>query len=242
MDGFRRSEAGVISALVPLMVALGAWLVLRERLSRRGAVAIAFSLLGVAVLSFGGSVQESAPNPAAGNFLEMLAMVSAAGSMITVRYLGSRYNGWLLTGGQALVGSVFFLPFALASNPADWRAAPPVAWACVVYLGVFVSLGAFGLYNSALRLMPAGRVSLSINLVPAVAVFAGWLLRGESLAPSQIGACVIVLGAVVLGETGPDHAAAEGEREPSPATDRPANLEGLPGGPANDSGVVGRAG
>jgi drug/metabolite transporter (DMT)-like permease len=207
------SQAGVISAVVPLVVALGAWLVLGERLGWRGAVAIGLSLVGVAVLSIGGAAQSSAPNPALGNFLEMLAMVSAAGSMITVRYLGARYNAWLLTGLQALVGVVFFLPFLVKSNPAVWLSAPPVAWGCVVYLGLFVSLGAFGLYNSALSLMPAGRVSLSINLVPAVAVVSGWLLRGESLTPSQLAACILIVGAVVFGEMGPESDTETRERD-----------------------------
>lgn len=205
------SQAGVISAMVPLIVAFGAWLVLRERLGWRGSVAIALSLVGVAVLSLGGVAQSSAPNPALGNLLEMLAMVSAAGTMIAIRFLGARYNAWLLTGVQALVGVVFFLPFLASSNPAGWLSAPPVAWGCVVYLGVFVTLGAFGLYNSALSLIPASRASLSINLVPAVAVVSGWLSRGESLTPSQLAACVLIVGAVVFGEMGPESDAEEPE-------------------------------
>ena len=198
------SQAGVISAVVPLLVAGGAWLFLRERLSWRGAVAIAVSLAGVAVLSLGGPAVASASNPLLGDSLELLAMVAAAGSTLAIKHLSARYDPWLLTGLQAAVGVVFFAPMALASGPATWLSAPPIAWACVVYLGVAVSLGAFGLYNSALKLMPASRASLSINLVPAVAIVAGWALLGESLSIVQIVACAVVVGAVVLAESGPD--------------------------------------
>jgi len=197
------SAAGVISAMVPLLVAAGAWMFLGERLSVRSCVAIAISLVGVAMLSVGGHAQASAPNPVLGNVLEVVAMASAAGSMIALKHLSARYDPWFLTGLQAGVGALFFLPGALASGPAGWAGAAPVAWGSVAYLGVAVSLGAFGLYNTAVVHMPANRAALSINLVPAVALASGWLLRGESLSPGQLAACAVVVGAVVLSETGP---------------------------------------
>jgi drug/metabolite transporter (DMT)-like permease len=197
------SAAGVISAIVPLLVAAGAWLFLGEHLSARSVVAIAISLVGVAMLSLGGTTQASAPNPVLGNFLEVLAMVCAAGSMIALKHVSSRYNPWFLTGLQASVGALFFLPGAIAGGTANWSAAAPSAWISVVYLGTFVSLAAFGLYNTAVTRMPANRAALSINLVPAVALLAGWLMRGESLTAMQLVACAIIVGAVVLAETGP---------------------------------------
>jgi drug/metabolite transporter (DMT)-like permease len=198
------SQAGVISAIVPLLVAGGAWLFLRERLTARGAIAIAVSLAGVAALSLGGSAQQTASNPLLGNALELLAMVAAAGSMLAIKHLSVRYDPWLLTGMQAAVGVVFFAPMALASNPVTWLSATPLAWACVVYLGVFVSLAAFGLYNSALSLLPASRASLAINVIPAVALLAGWALLGESMSLIQVAACFVIVGAVVLAESGPE--------------------------------------
>jgi len=196
------SQAGVVSAIVPLLVAGGAWLLWRDKLSWQGAVAIGLSLAAVAVLSLAGSAQASAPNPALGNVLELLAMLAAAGSMLTIKHLSTRYDPWWLTGMQAAVGAVFFLPMALASGPATWLSAPPAAWGCVLYLGVFVSLVAFGFYNSALRALPASRAALSINLIPAVALLAGWLVLGESLNTVQTIACAIAIGAVLFGELG----------------------------------------
>ncbi len=196
------SAAGVISAIVPLLVAAGAWLFLRERLSARSAIAIGISLVGVAILSAGGQAQASAPNPVLGNTLEVIAMACAAGAMIAIKHLSARYNPWFLTGLQAAVGAVFFLPGAVAGGTTGWATAAPVAWVSVVYLGTFVSLAAFGLYNTAVTKMPANRAALSINLVPAVALLAGWLIRGESLSLLQLAACAIIVGAVVLSETG----------------------------------------
>lgn len=198
------SQAGVVSAVVPLLVAAGAWLFLKERLSARSAIAIAASLAGVAMLSLGGTTQATASNPVLGNSLELLAMVAAAGSTLAIKRLTERYDAWFLTGMQAIVGAVFFLPFALADGLRPLLVAPLVTWACVAYMGVFVSLGAFGLYNTALKEMPASRASISINVVPAVALATGWIARGESLSLVQLAACVVIVGAVVFSEMGVD--------------------------------------
>jgi drug/metabolite transporter (DMT)-like permease len=198
------SQAGVVSAVVPLIVAVGAWAFLKERLTTRSVIAIAASLAGVAMLSLGAVGQASASNPLLGNSLELLAMVAAAGSTLSIKRLTERYDAWFLTGMQAVVGAVFFLPFALADGIPRVVSAPLTAWACVAYLGVFASLGAFGLYNTALKRMPASRASLAINLVPAVALLTGWLALGDSLSPMQLVACAVIVGAVVYAEAGTD--------------------------------------
>jgi drug/metabolite transporter (DMT)-like permease len=160
-------------------------------------------------LSLGGSAAASAPNPALGNLLELCAMCCAAGYMLVLKHLSSRYNSWQLTGLQVFAGAVFFLPGALATEPA-WladplaaaRAVPLPAWAGVAYLGGVVTLGGFGLYNQAVTRLASAQAAASINLVPLVAVLAGWLMLGEALAPAQLLACALILAGVALGQTG----------------------------------------
>jgi len=195
------SQAGVVSALSPLLVGAGAWLFFREHVGPRRVVAIVVSLAGVAMLSFGGVSQAAAPNPMLGGLLEFLAIVSGSGWMLVVKYLGPRYDPWFLTGFQAAVGAVVFLPAALVSGPASWAHATPQAWGCIVYLAVVVTLAAYGLYNMTLTVMPASRASLAINLVLVVAMVTGWLVLGETMTSLQLVACVVILGAVVLGES-----------------------------------------
>lgn len=212
------AQAGMISALVPLLVAAGAWAFLREVLSPHMLAGLGLSLCGVVWLSLGGSVSHSAPNPALGNLLELLAMCCASGYMLVLKHLSSRYNSWQLTGYQVFAGALFFLPGALASEPA-WLAAPTLAavsvpfeaWLGVAYLGGVVTLGAFGLYNQAVTRLPAAQAAASINLVPLVAVLAGWLMLDERLAPGQVVACALILTGVVLGQVKGPTKVAEGK-------------------------------
>lgn len=212
-------QAGVISATLPLMIALGARVWLGEPLTRRSLVALGVSLAGVAALSFGGPVETDAPNPLLGNVLELLAMLAAAGSMLTIKRLSSRYDPWLLTGWQSIAGVVFFLPFALLSDPTRWLSAPAMTWLSQGYLGIAVGLGAFGLYNAPLAAWAASRAVQAINLVPAVALAAGWVWRGESLSPLQVAASLVIVGAVVVASTAPERVVRTGWRPSASSVD-----------------------
>jgi drug/metabolite transporter (DMT)-like permease len=196
------SQAGMISAIVPLLVGVGAWLFLRERLSALTIGGIGLSVAGVIALSLGAEAAAHAPNPALGNALEVAAMFSAAGSMLAMKHIVDRYDPWMLTGFQAAFGAVFFLPGALLSNPATWMHASAGAWIGVVYLGIGVSLGAFGLYAMALHKMPASRAAIAINAVPLVALLAGWAGLHETLGLLQVLGCVAIAAGVALGQLG----------------------------------------
>lgn len=196
------SQAGTVSALVPLFVVVGARLFLAEHLSSRAIVGLCLSLAGVVALSLGGASQASAPNPALGNALEVAAMAGYAVSTLVLKSLTRRYNPWILTGLQCLAGAIVFLP-ALALTPFQtWQTATPQAWAGVLYLGFLVTLLPAGLYNFAVSRMAAGRAAIAINLVPVVALVSGWAILGDSLSAVQGIACAAVLGGVLLGQSG----------------------------------------
>ncbi|MFW6235161.1 MAG: DMT family transporter [Desulfovibrionales bacterium] len=189
------AQAGVISASVPLLVAVGAWLFLGERSGWTGVTGLCLSLLGVAWLSLAGSPSDSASNPLLGNLLEFGAMVSAAAYMILLKKLSIRYNPWTLTGLQTLAGVIFFLPGLFTFSWASFAALTTTEFFALLYLGSFVTLGAFGLYNWGISRIPANRASAYINLIPVVAVILGWTLLDEALNTGQIaGAACVFLG------------------------------------------------
>ncbi|MDQ7830946.1 MAG: DMT family transporter [Desulfovibrionaceae bacterium] len=195
------SQAGVISSLVPLLVTVGARVFFAEPLSSRTAAGLVLCLAGVAGLSLGAGSEAEAPHPVLGNVLELAAMACAAGYMLVVKHLCARHDTWRLTALQCYAGAIFFFPAALAA-PADmWRAASAPAWASAAYLGLGVTIGAFGLYNMAMARMPAGRASMAINLVPPAALAAGVVCRGDMLTPGQMLACAVIAAGVLLGRS-----------------------------------------
>ena len=195
------SQAGVVAAVMPLVVALSAWVVLRERPTRRTAIAVAISVVGVIILSLSSTSQESAPNPALGNLLEMGAMLAAACATLAIKRLSSRYDPLFLTGMQMAAGCVFFAPLALASGPVELAAIPWHTYLSVAYLGVGCGLAGFGFYNSALKLLPASRAALGVNAIPVVALATGWLALGETMSWLQMTACAMIIASVFFGNS-----------------------------------------
>jgi drug/metabolite transporter (DMT)-like permease len=189
------SQAGVISASVPIMVAVGAWMMLGEPLGGRTLAGLFLSVAGVAVLSLSGNSDQAAAHPLLGNLLELAAMACAAVNMIMVKQLCDRYNPWLLTAIQVFAGTLFFSPglVLLLREPGVVWTTPLVL--SIVFLGALVTLGAFGLYNWGMSHVPASRASVFINLVPVTAVAIGWMAMGESLSGAQcVAAAAVVIG------------------------------------------------
>jgi len=192
------SQAGVIAACLPIMVAIAAWFFLKETITIRALIGLFLSISGVVILTLFQSEQVNAPHPVLGNLLEVGAMVSACINMILVKKLSSRYDTWSLTGMQVLAGTLFFLPgirHIIIAEPSIWTMKVILM---LLYLGTCVSFIAFGLYNWGISKVKASQASIFVNLVPITAVILGWFVLGETLNPSQLFATAIVIIGVLI--------------------------------------------
>lgn len=193
------SQAGMLVATLPVLVAFAAGVFFKERLTPRVLTGLGLAVAGALWLSLAAEADSHAPHPRLGNFYQFLAMVCATVYTLLAKKLSRGYNPWFLTALQAFIGSVFFLPFL--ARPGAWPASfEPLAVGAVLYLGVLVTLGAYGLYNFALSRMPASRVAIFVNLIPVFAVLLGFLVLGESFTPGQFAAALVVLTGVGLSQ------------------------------------------
>jgi len=194
------SQAGMICALLPLMVVVAARFTLGERISRRTLYGFAIAVVGAITLSAAANSTDTAPNPILGNFLEFMAMVCAVGYMITLKGLSPRYNPWFLTMIQAFVGSLFFFPLLFLPSTTLPTAFPVVGVSTVVYLGVIVTIGGYGLYNYGMSKISASQASAFINLIPVFTLLFGWLFLNERLNWIQYAASALVIAGVYLSQ------------------------------------------
>jgi len=192
------SQAGMITAILPLLVAILAWSVLREKISRRTLAGFSLAICGALWLSLAGEASEAAPNPLLGNFFEFLAMICAAGYTVSLKHLSANYPPLFLTAFQAFLGSLFFFPFLLLPGvgfPMSLEAGPALA---TIYLGTVITFGAYACYNFGVSRIPASQAAGYINLIPVFSVLLGMLILGETLNVSQWLACGLVFGGVWL--------------------------------------------
>jgi drug/metabolite transporter (DMT)-like permease len=193
------SQAGMVTALLPLLVAVGAFIFLNERIARTTLAGFLLALFGAVWLSLAGSADEHAPNPLLGNFFELLAMLCAMGYTLLLKHLSARYSPFLLTAMVAFVGTLFFLPLALLGEPLPAQVSP-LGLAAVAYLGVLVTVGAYGLYNFGVSRLPASQASGFTNLIPVFTLVFAMLLLGERLNSMQLFAVLLVFTGVALSQ------------------------------------------
>lgn len=198
------SQAGMVVAVFPLLAAVGGYIFYGEALSREMKAGLLLSICGVIGLTLAGAPDHSAPHPWLGNFLEFLAMCAAAGYMLIVKRMSRRYDIWLLTGIQMLAGAVFFLPGAFDLAGADLAAlARPANLGLLLYLGIGVTVLAYGLYNAGVSRLSAARASVMLNMIPVIAFIISWAWLGETLNPLQLAFAALTLAGVFLAQKKP---------------------------------------
>jgi drug/metabolite transporter (DMT)-like permease len=188
-------NASLITAVNPALITLVAVLVLREVLGWRGWSGIALSLVGVVIVILAGSAATLAEVEV--NLGDLLVLVSIA-VWTAYTILGRRLHGVppiTATAIQAAMAVVALAPFTLA-NGITVPTEPASVWA-LVYIGIFPSVGAYLLWNLALRTVPASSAGVFLNLMTVFVVVAG-LLLGTPIGILQVLGGLLVLGGVIL--------------------------------------------
>jgi drug/metabolite transporter (DMT)-like permease len=107
---------------------------------------------------------------------------------------------------QMLAGGALLLPVALLTgelSDLDVSAVSARSVLALLYLVFFGALVAFTAYIWLLTVSTPARVGTYAYVNPTVALFLGWALADEPLAPRALVAAAVILGAVVLITTGP---------------------------------------
>ncbi len=205
------AQAGIIVAIFPLLAALGGAFFFREHLTARMLAGLALAVIGAAGMTLAGGADDHAPAPWLGNLLEFFAISSAVGYMLIVKRLSPRWPVWSITAAQMLLGALFFLPAtgALADPAVRTLALRPEPLALLLWLGVGVTVLAYGLYNFSVSRLTAAQAAVFVNLMPVLAALMGWAWLGERLAIVQVAFAALILAGVALAESGRNGAARE---------------------------------
>lgn len=178
----------------PVFVAAGAWLLLRERVTRRMAGGIAVAVAGMASMSLGDFLGGVAigPRPLYGNALALTGAVSAAGYVLAGRSLRQRIS--LIPYVTVVYGVCVFvlLGFVLAAGH-PLTGYPAREW--LLFVGLAVGPGLLGhtVLNWALAHLESSVVSVSLLGEPVGSTILAVILLAEY--PSLV---TLVGGAVVL--------------------------------------------
>jgi drug/metabolite transporter (DMT)-like permease len=191
--------ASLLIATAPVHALLLARLLLGEAATRRQWAGTLLAFAGVAVLAVSRGGAGGGPLPAAVAVLG--AAVAQAAFFVLQKPLLARYSAVEVTCHAIWAGTLLVLPAGAGAIPASAAASVPVL-AALLWLGVGASAVGFVTWARALARLPVSTAVASLNLVPLVAVGAGWLLLGEEPAPLVAVGGVLAVGGVMLVRTG----------------------------------------
>ncbi|MFI0961845.1 DMT family transporter [Streptomyces sp. NPDC021080] len=179
----------------PVLIALGARLIMGERLGRGGSAAVVGALTGLCVLVLGGGGATVRPWGVA------LAVLSAAGySAMTLltRWWGrdGRVDGASTTVWAFAVTTVCLLPLGLAEGLIPHTARPGHLLALLVYVAAVPTALAYALFFAGAAVVRSAAVSVIMLLEPVCAAVLAVGLLGERLTPATLAGTLLMLGSV----------------------------------------------
>lgn len=196
------SHAALMIGTAPVLVAIAAYLVLRERLRPIAWLALGASTLGVAftVMQSGGASTAGKAQPTlAGDMLVLASMFAAVVWILVSKQLMARHSPVAVSGLITITGTVALGAWVLARDGLPPTALTTDTWLAVGALGLVATMLSTVLWNWGLAHTDAGKAGAFINLEPVVGAMLGvWLLH-ESLGPMALfGGVLIVAGALVV--------------------------------------------
>jgi drug/metabolite transporter (DMT)-like permease len=196
--GMPAGVSALIVGLQPLMTAiLAAWIV-KERIALRHWLGLAVGILGVALVVSpklqGGLTGGITPLTVAVNVFGALSI--SFGTVYQKRF-ATALN--LASGGawQYVGATLVVLAFAIGMEEMRFDASFP-AWFALGWSVIVLSLGAITLLMLLIRLGDVGRVASLIFLVPGVSALMAYGLFGETLNLVQIIGMAVCAGAVLI--------------------------------------------
>jgi drug/metabolite transporter (DMT)-like permease len=194
------SQGAVIISTIPLIVPVGAYLLLNERVTILNIVGILISFSGVIIVVMKKDFSFNAAP--AGILLMLIAVFSAVGYTMMVKKLTEKYNVFTITTYQNIIGSILFLPLFLIFEYREFLSSQHSLKAIVNlgYLAVFGSSLAFILFNYGVKILGAMKAEIFTNIIPVLTAVFAYFMLGEDLGFQKMFGIAVVLSGLFLAQ------------------------------------------
>lgn len=193
----------------PILTALFAPLVTKERATKRLLTGGFLAMVGVCLIILGaGATAKLPPQHLIGDLLALLVSLLGALYNLACMPLMQRYSPLRVSAWFILFGVLFMIPLTWPLwGQVIWANLGPRVWLGVGYNTLLCTVAAFVIWNWGMSAIGAARANFFRYLVPAAAVMAGYLMYHETIAFWQLaGGLLMVAGLIWIGsEKKPGH-------------------------------------
>jgi len=205
IDSTSAGNTAIIMSAIPMWTAILAMVLLKERLSQLAWVGLTIALFGTLVVTLSKTDPSSASvNTVTGNLLVSAAAFSWALASVVSRPMLQNTSPVALA--FCSVGGALPLHFWIARQAIGetWQVfSDPWLMSALLYSGIFSTGLAYAFWNYGVKHLGPSHAASFQNLVPLIALFAGWILIGEvPFALQLLGGALIITGLIVMRHRG----------------------------------------
>ena len=192
------STASIIISTIPLFMPLIGFYFFKEKVSLHNVFGVLISVIGVLFVILNKDLTIS--GSPLGIALLSLAVFSALGYTVVLKYITYKYNAFTIVFWQNVFASIAFLPFFLFF---DYKAFITVGvfeydFIYIIFLALFASNGAFLLYTFALKQFGVAKIGIFTNLIPTFTLLISYFVFAEQLSLQKyLGVVLVILGLLV---------------------------------------------
>ncbi|EAU46723.1 DMT family transporter [Salipiger bermudensis] len=190
-----------VFTLTPLMAAGFGWLLMRQRMTGRMALALAVGAVGALWVIFDGSLQAALRfGVGRGEAVYFVGCAAHAVYAPLVRKLNRGEPALVFTLWTNLAGTAMLLIWGWPALMAtDWTALPPIVWITIAYTAIAATAATFVLLQFAALRLPSAKVMAYTYLTPSWVIL--WtLVLGQGVPPAVIlvGVALTVVALLLL--------------------------------------------
>jgi len=176
------ASAGLLTSATPALATLLAWLLLRERLSTDRALGVAFTTLGILILTVPGASSGAGSHPLLGNLMVLGAAGCEAVWTVLSKRSGAALSPLVATTLVTLLALGLFFPLAVGEAlHFNFMTLPVTAVLALLYYALGATVLAYLLWFAGVRRLGAGTAAVYTSWLPVSAVACSALVLREPL-------------------------------------------------------------
>jgi drug/metabolite transporter (DMT)-like permease len=195
------SHAALMVGTMPVILAVGATIFAKERLSKLGWCALTLSTIGAALIALGGTHHHTDGGPTlAGDLLVVFSLFIALFWILFNQRLMKRHSHIVVTAYGIAIGTVMlavYVPIAYGAPPIHGVSLK--AWLALAASGLLCTATTTLLWNWGMTQVPASQAGVLLNMEPLIGSLLGVFLLSEHLGPvAWLGGAMILIAAIAL--------------------------------------------
>lgn len=195
------ANSGLITSASPVLVALLAFIFLKEKLTGQRILGILFAAMGLLCINIYPFLLGSMDDPGSirGNMLILTAVLCESLFSVLSKAACRPMSALCRTTMITFYAFVLLLPFSIYDGLLyDWKSLDGPAVLCVLYYGIFVSFLSYVLWFKGIEKVPASSGAVFTSVVPVSSILLSALILKEHILSTHMAGLICIIAGIIV--------------------------------------------